>query len=303
MEATPTGTFSGTAGAHYPVRVLLDVGKDMLDSIIEENCHIWETDEIPEYTLQVKRKSPGRSIDPDTPPPAEILKAAIFLRRKHLPGSLLGEWQHCLPQHVEVYEMSSSPQYQGEALQTTTYRMLTKDKKEATRSARSVFKTDDGLKEAWPKPQFDRPLVSPFTPPKKNVLVDAGKWTKRVPPKEVTMALELLHSNERVLSEERMALKEMISPKEMLFSEEPLPKLPVKPVPSKDMAPKSGVTTANEMLPSGFQTQLFTPKKTNLPEESVSQAYSTIAKSRDELIAEDDSGEEPVSRGTFVAHQ
>lgn len=78
----------------YPVSCILNITKTKLDTIIAENAAVWETEaEIPNYFKDYRRRYPNAIIDPDEPPPTEVVKAIRFLRQQRLPVSLLGEWQ------------------------------------------------------------------------------------------------------------------------------------------------------------------------------------------------------------------
>lgn len=69
---------------------------------MSENAEVWETgDDIPAYYRELRIKHPNMIIDPDEPPPAEVVKAIRFLKQQSLPGGLLGEW-HALPP-IEVF--------------------------------------------------------------------------------------------------------------------------------------------------------------------------------------------------------
>jgi hypothetical protein len=69
-----------------------------------ENQLVWSDDEVPIYFQEYRRRHPTAIIDPDEPPPAELVKAIRFLKQESLPGSLLGEWQELkkLPS-IEVF--------------------------------------------------------------------------------------------------------------------------------------------------------------------------------------------------------
>ena len=82
---------------YEPALTLLRLEETALAAILEDNASIWETNEIPEHLLELKRLRPNQVIDPDTPPPREVVKAIHFLKQEHLPASLLGEWQFPLP--------------------------------------------------------------------------------------------------------------------------------------------------------------------------------------------------------------
>lgn len=76
------------ASDYVPVLSLLRLEKDSLMSIINENIQVWyNQDDIPEYLRQLKREHPEEPVDPDTPPPHEVMKAINYLKQEHLPGS------------------------------------------------------------------------------------------------------------------------------------------------------------------------------------------------------------------------
>ncbi|KAI4693741.1 uncharacterized protein J4E84_002316 [Alternaria hordeiaustralica] len=78
----------------YPVCCILSLSKAKLDTIMAENAAVWETEaEIPQYFKDYRRRYPHAIIDPEEPPPVEVVKAIRFLRQQRLPVSLLGEWQ------------------------------------------------------------------------------------------------------------------------------------------------------------------------------------------------------------------
>ncbi|RAR02046.1 FMI2 protein [Stemphylium lycopersici] len=81
----------------YPAQRILNLSTEQLVTIMSGNAQVWETDDdIPAWYREQKRKHPTVIIDPDEPPPAEVVKAIRFLKQQSLPGSLLGEW-HALP--------------------------------------------------------------------------------------------------------------------------------------------------------------------------------------------------------------
>jgi hypothetical protein len=86
---------------YEPVRYLLSLGSpgdQKLQAILEENRAPWnDMDDIPAFLLELKRANPDQPVDPDTPPPDATLKAVRYLKQRHLPASLLGEWQFTLP--------------------------------------------------------------------------------------------------------------------------------------------------------------------------------------------------------------
>lgn len=98
-EAFPSGTWHD---GYPPVRHLLQINSSTFQRIVEENAHVWETEEIPAHLLRLKQQNPGKAIDPDTPPQTGVVHAIRYLQQMHLPGSLLGEWQFPLP-NIEVF--------------------------------------------------------------------------------------------------------------------------------------------------------------------------------------------------------
>jgi hypothetical protein len=96
----PEGAFYDS---YLPVKTILELSNSTLKSIMEENAKIWNVeDEIPGYLLRYKRENPEVAIDPDDPPPQEVVRAIKYLKQMHLPGTLLGEWQFPLPD-LEVF--------------------------------------------------------------------------------------------------------------------------------------------------------------------------------------------------------
>ncbi|KAI4649355.1 hypothetical protein J4E93_003672 [Alternaria ventricosa] len=86
-----TGTY---ISRFYPVCCILNLSKAKLDTIMAENAAVWETEaEIPQYFKDYRKRYPQAIIDPDEPPPSEVVRAIRFLRQQRLPVSLLGEWQ------------------------------------------------------------------------------------------------------------------------------------------------------------------------------------------------------------------
>jgi hypothetical protein len=89
-----------TAGIYqqpsHPVRILLQIDEGKLREIIQENSDFSPTGEE-DHFRKWQIQHPGEALDPDLPPPEEIVKAIEFLRQKRLPGSLLGQWQFPLP--------------------------------------------------------------------------------------------------------------------------------------------------------------------------------------------------------------
>jgi hypothetical protein len=86
--------------SYYPVWRILNLTKNVLYTIMAENSKVW--DEIPRYYQEYRRKHPTAVIDPDEPPPPELVKVIRFLKQNSLPGSLLGDWQKVLPS-TEVF--------------------------------------------------------------------------------------------------------------------------------------------------------------------------------------------------------
>lgn len=94
---------------YYPVVSLLNINAGELNTIIKENNEPFYGDsELPAHILEIKRQFPSDPIDPDTPPPREIVKAIKYLKQNHLPGSLLGEWQFPMPR-VEAFNPLPTP--------------------------------------------------------------------------------------------------------------------------------------------------------------------------------------------------
>jgi hypothetical protein len=90
----------------YPVHRILNITKTKLNKIMAENAEAWATDDmIPRWFQEYRKRYPKAIIDPDEPPPTEVVKAIRFLRQQSLPGSLLGEWQ-TLP-GIEVFHHPS----------------------------------------------------------------------------------------------------------------------------------------------------------------------------------------------------
>ncbi|OAL03152.1 hypothetical protein IQ06DRAFT_292370 [Phaeosphaeriaceae sp. SRC1lsM3a] len=98
-EAFPSGTYHD---GYLPVRHLLQLNKAAFQKIVQENAHVWETEDIPAHLLRLKREDPDKAIDPDTPPQTGVVHAIRYLQQMHLPGSLLSEWQFPLP-NIEVF--------------------------------------------------------------------------------------------------------------------------------------------------------------------------------------------------------
>jgi hypothetical protein len=70
-----------------------------------DDDEMWTTvEDIPEHLLRYRREQPHAVVDPDYPPPRELVKAIRFLKQEHLPGSLLGEWQFDVPD-LEVFRL------------------------------------------------------------------------------------------------------------------------------------------------------------------------------------------------------
>ncbi|KAF2796991.1 hypothetical protein K505DRAFT_415371 [Melanomma pulvis-pyrius CBS 109.77] len=94
---------------YYPVVSLLNINTSELSTIIKENNELfYGDDELPAHILELKRQFPNDPIDPDTPPPQEIVKAIKYLMQNHLPCSLLGEWQFPMPR-VEAFNPLPTP--------------------------------------------------------------------------------------------------------------------------------------------------------------------------------------------------
>lgn len=103
----PVGSFYDS---YHPVQVILQLSKSELTRIINDNGKDWGEDEIPEYLQEYKRHHPNEAIDPDLPPPCEVVKAIKFLKQSHLAGNLLGIWQTPLPA-TKVYTINSGTAY------------------------------------------------------------------------------------------------------------------------------------------------------------------------------------------------
>ncbi|KAF1850654.1 uncharacterized protein K460DRAFT_350683 [Cucurbitaria berberidis CBS 394.84] len=96
----PPGTYYDS---YHPVQCLLGLSQSALKIILDENSAMWTVeDNVPKYLRDYKKLHPDKIIDPDAPPPREVVKAIKFLKQAHLPGSLLGEWQFPLPS-IEVF--------------------------------------------------------------------------------------------------------------------------------------------------------------------------------------------------------
>ncbi|EOA86150.1 uncharacterized protein SETTUDRAFT_28548 [Exserohilum turcica Et28A] len=108
IQADFTDIYHGSP--FYPAQRILNLEMEKLVAIMKENMEVWTTeDEIPKYFQQYRRRHPDAIIDPDEPPPAEVVRAIRFLRQQSLPGSLLGEW-HILPP-VEVFRPPVMAEY------------------------------------------------------------------------------------------------------------------------------------------------------------------------------------------------
>ena len=67
-----------------------------------EDSKPWnDQDGLPRHLMEYKRLHPDAIIDPEMPPESARVQAIKFLKLRHLPGSLLGEWQYPLPS-IEV---------------------------------------------------------------------------------------------------------------------------------------------------------------------------------------------------------
>lgn len=97
------------SSSYYPVAIALGLELDAVMKILYEDTKPWsEQDGLSDYVLELKRQYPNEPIDPDTPPPRELVKAVYFLRQQHLPASLLGEWQFPLPS-IDAFNSSPAP--------------------------------------------------------------------------------------------------------------------------------------------------------------------------------------------------
>ncbi|KAI0571609.1 hypothetical protein A1F97_08913 [Pyrenophora tritici-repentis] len=111
---------AGQPDTLYPVQRLLKITRTELLDIIEKNGQAWNTDEdIPLYYRELKRRNPDAIIDPDQPPPAQVVRAIKFLKQQHLPGTLLGEWS-TLPS-VQVFRPLSQSQIFTESPEAERY--------------------------------------------------------------------------------------------------------------------------------------------------------------------------------------
>lgn len=102
IQADFTGL--GYIDAFYPVQRILKLKRAKLARIMNDNGEVWETADIPLYYRELRKGNPDAIIDPEQPPPAQVVRAIMFLKQKSLPCSLLGEWQ-VLPA-VEVFHPS-----------------------------------------------------------------------------------------------------------------------------------------------------------------------------------------------------
>ncbi|KAF2849723.1 hypothetical protein T440DRAFT_124797 [Plenodomus tracheiphilus IPT5] len=83
---------------YFPVQIILGLTYSQLSQIIAENIEVWNSDEeIIPHLRELKQQYPDEGIDPDLPPPLEVVRAIKFLKQNHLAGNLLGEWQLPLP--------------------------------------------------------------------------------------------------------------------------------------------------------------------------------------------------------------
>ncbi|KAF2683903.1 hypothetical protein K458DRAFT_404240 [Lentithecium fluviatile CBS 122367] len=104
-----TDTMDIYQSAFHPVYVLLHLDAHTIQSIIDENGDFCPTGDEPHFQ-KWKREHPGEPLDPDLPPPEEMIKAIRYLRQECLPGSLLGEWQFSLPEVFETDDESELPE-------------------------------------------------------------------------------------------------------------------------------------------------------------------------------------------------
>ncbi|KAF2122189.1 hypothetical protein BDV96DRAFT_640252 [Lophiotrema nucula] len=100
-EQVPLNTFTDSQYHFY--RLLRINGPAELSIIYEGNAQGWPDDiDVPHHLAELKRLHPGMILDPDLPPPLDLIKAVHFLMQHRLPGSLLGEWQFQLPNPAEI---------------------------------------------------------------------------------------------------------------------------------------------------------------------------------------------------------
>lgn len=83
------------------MQLILGLSREKLFEIMRNNAQVWTTADIPQYYQDQKRQSPNAIIDPDQPPPEQVVRAIKFLKQARLPGALLGEWS-ALPS-IEVF--------------------------------------------------------------------------------------------------------------------------------------------------------------------------------------------------------
>ncbi|KAL6703368.1 hypothetical protein ACN47E_009710 [Coniothyrium glycines] len=96
----PEGLYHDT---FHPVKVILGLSGSAFSAIQSEDSKPWNVeDPLPKHVEDYKMRNRNMMVDPDSPPPAEIVQAIKFLRQEHLPCSLLGEWQYPLPP-IEVF--------------------------------------------------------------------------------------------------------------------------------------------------------------------------------------------------------
>ena len=108
------------SSSYYPVAIVLGLTLDAVMKILYEDTKPWdEQDGLSDYVLELKRQYPNELIDPDTPPPREVVKAVYFLKQQHLPASLLGEWQFPLPS-IEAFNTSPTPCSNASVTQITS---------------------------------------------------------------------------------------------------------------------------------------------------------------------------------------
>ncbi|CAE7027215.1 hypothetical protein PTT_10951 [Pyrenophora teres f. teres 0-1] len=104
----------GHTDTFHPVQRLLKITRTELFDIIEKNSRVWDTEEdIPLYYRKLKRENPDAIIDPDQPPPAQVVRAIKFLKQEHLPGDLLGKWS-TLPSVQVFTEYPEVERYHGD---------------------------------------------------------------------------------------------------------------------------------------------------------------------------------------------
>ncbi|KAH9871100.1 hypothetical protein J1614_006674 [Plenodomus biglobosus] len=88
---------------YHPVQAVLGLSRSQLTQIIADNSEVWNfAEDIPVHLREYKRLHPQEAVDPEMPPPHEVVRAIKYLKQNHLAGNLLGEWQMPLPS-TEVF--------------------------------------------------------------------------------------------------------------------------------------------------------------------------------------------------------